>query len=170
MQLLLVRLAPDRQVRGTLKYQPPHKQYEKARETMDIYAPIAQRLGISRIKIELDDLSLQYIEPVVYKELSENVAKKLAEQEDFIHEITEEVSNHIKDANIPAKVNGRVKHLFSIYKKMVTQNKTLDQVYDLFAVRIIVNDIKDCYAALGVIHEMYKPIPCICWQESVTCR
>ena len=159
IRVILIKLADRLHNMRTLKYQPPHKQYEKARETMDIYAPIAQRLGISRIKIELDDLSLQYIEPVVYKELSENVAKKLAEQEDFIHEITEEVSNHIKDANIPAKVNGRVKHLFSIYKKMVTQNKTLDQVYDLFAVRIIVNDIKDCYAALGVIHEMYKPIP-----------
>ena len=159
IRVILIKLADRLHNMRTLKYQPPHKQYEKARETMDIYAPIAQRLGISRIKIELDDLSLQYIEPVVYKELSENVAKKLAEQEDFIHEITEEVSNHIKDANIPAKVNGRVKHLFSIYKKMVNQNKTLDQVYDLFAVRIIVNDIKDCYAALGVIHEMYKPIP-----------
>ena len=159
IRVILIKLADRLHNMRTLKYQPPHKQYEKARETMDIYAPIAQRLGISRIKIELDDLSLQYIEPVVYKELSENVAKKLAEQEDFIHEITEEVSNHIKDANIPAKVNGRVKHLFSIYKKMVNQNKTLDQVYDLFAVRIIVNDVKDCYAALGVIHEMYKPIP-----------
>ena len=159
IRVILIKLADRLHNMRTLKYQPPHKQYEKARETMDIYAPIAQRLGISKIKIELDDLSLQYIEPVVYKELSENVAKKLADQEDFIHEITEEVSNHIKDANIDAKVNGRVKHLFSIYKKMVTQNKTLDQVYDLFAVRIIVNDIKDCYAALGVIHEMYKPIP-----------
>ncbi len=159
IRVILIKLADRLHNMRTLKYQPPHKQYEKARETMDIYAPIASRLGISRIKIELDDLSLQYIEPVVYKQLSADVAKKLAEQEDFIHEITEEVSNHIKDANIPAKVNGRVKHLFSIYKKMVTQNKTLDQVYDLFAVRIIVNDIKDCYAALGVIHEMYKPIP-----------
>ena len=159
IRVILIKLADRLHNMRTLKYQPPNKQYEKARETMDIYAPIASRLGISRIKIELDDLSLQYIEPVVYKQLSADVAKKLAEQEDFIHEITEEVSNHIKDANIPAKVNGRVKHLFSIYKKMVTQNKTLDQVYDLFAVRIIVNDIKDCYAALGVIHEMYKPIP-----------
>ena len=159
IRVILIKLADRLHNMRTLKYQPPHKQYEKARETMDIYAPISSRLGISRIKIELDDLSLQYIEPVVYKQLSADVAKKLAEQEDFIHEITEEVSNHIKDANIPAKVNGRVKHLFSIYKKMVTQNKTLDQVYDLFAVRIIVNDIKDCYAALGVIHEMYKPIP-----------
>ena len=159
IRVILIKLADRLHNMRTLKYQPPHKQYEKARETMDIYAPIAQRLGISKIKIELDDLSLQYIEPVTYKELSENVSKKLEEQHDFIQEITEEVSNHIKEANIDAKVNGRVKHLFSIYKKMVTQNKTLDQVYDLFAVRIIVNDIKDCYAALGVIHEMYKPIP-----------
>ena len=100
IRVILIKLADRLHNMRTLKYQPPHKQYEKARETMDIYAPIAQRLGISKIKIELDDLSLQYIEPNVYKELSENVSKKLAEQQDFIKEITEEVSNHIKEANI----------------------------------------------------------------------
>jgi len=159
IRVILIKLADRLHNMRTMQYQPPHKQYEKSRETMDIYSPIAQRLGISKIKIELDDLSLQYLEPVMYKELSANVAEKLREKQNFIQEITEEVSEHMKDASIDAKVNGRVKHLFSIYKKMVTQNKSLDQVYDLFAVRIIVNDIKDCYAALGVIHEMYKPIP-----------
>ncbi|MBO7354314.1 MAG: bifunctional (p)ppGpp synthetase/guanosine-3',5'-bis(diphosphate) 3'-pyrophosphohydrolase, partial [Lachnospiraceae bacterium] len=159
IRVILIKLADRLHNMRTMQYQPPNKQYEKSKETMDIYCPIAQRLGISKIKIELDDLSLQYLEPVMYKELSEKVAAKLAEKEDFITEIVAEVAHHIEEASIEAKVNGRVKHLFSIYKKMVTQNKTLDQIYDLFAVRIIVKDIKDCYAALGVIHEMYKPIP-----------
>ncbi len=159
IRVILIKLADRLHNMRTMQYQPPHKQYEKARETMDIYAPIAQRLGISKLKIELDDLSLKYLEPVVYKDLSEKVSLKLAEKENFIHEIVEEVGSHIEDANISARVNGRVKHLFSIYKKMVNQNKTLDQVYDLFAVRIIVHSVKDCYAALGIIHEMYKPIP-----------
>ncbi len=159
IRVILIKLADRLHNMRTMQYQPVNKQYEKSRETMDIYAPIAQRLGISRIKIELDDLSLKYLEPVVYKELSEKVALKMQERESFIHQIVDEVSNHIEDARIDAKVTGRVKHLFSIYKKMVNQNKTLDQVYDLFAVRIIVDTVKDCYAALGVIHEMYKPIP-----------
>ncbi len=159
IRVILIKLADRLHNMRTMQFQPPHKQYEKSRETMDIYAPIAQRLGISKLKIELDDLSLKYLEPVVYKELSEKVSVKLAEKENFINEIVEEVAYHIKQANIPAKVNGRVKHLFSIYRKMVTQNKTLDQIYDLFAVRIIVDSVKDCYTALGVIHEMYKPIP-----------
>ncbi len=159
IRVILIKLADRLHNMRTMQYQQPHKQYEKSRETMDIYAPIAQRLGISKLKIELDDLSLKYLEPVVYKELSEKVAAKLAEKENFINEIVEEVAYHIRQANIKAKVNGRVKHLFSIYRKMVTQNKTLDQIYDLFAVRIIVDSVKDCYTALGVIHEMYKPIP-----------
>ena len=159
IRVILIKLADRLHNMRTMQYQPPNKQYEKSRETMDIYAPIAQRLGISKLKIELDDLSLQYLEPVIYKELSAKVAAKLEEKDDFINELIEEVGNHIEEAGITAKVNGRVKHLFSIYKKMVTQNKTLDQIYDLFAVRIIVKDVKDCYAALGVIHEMYKPIP-----------
>ncbi len=159
IRVILIKLADRLHNMRTMQYQPANKQYEKSRETMDIYAPIAQRLGISRIKIELDDLSLKYLEPTVYKELSEKVTLKMQERESFIHQIVDEVRNHIEDARIEAKVTGRVKHLFSIYKKMVNQNKTLDQVYDLFAVRIIVDTVKDCYAALGVIHEMYKPIP-----------
>ncbi len=159
IRVILIKLADRLHNMRTMKFQPPNKQYEKSKETMDIYSPIAQRLGISKLKIELDDLALKYIEPKVYEELSEQVAFRLKEKENFIQEISAEVAEHIKDANIEAKVTGRVKHLFSIYKKMVTQNKSLDQVYDLFAVRIIVDSVKDCYAALGVIHEMYKPIP-----------
>ncbi len=159
IRVILIKLADRLHNMRTMQYQSPIKQIEKSRETMDIYAPIAQRLGISKIKIELDDLSLQYLEPEVYRDLNEKIASRKEEREEFIAGIVEEVGTHIKEANITAKIDGRVKHFFSIYKKMVNQNKTLDQIYDLFAVRIIVDTVKDCYAALGVIHEMYKPIP-----------
>jgi guanosine-3',5'-bis(diphosphate) 3'-pyrophosphohydrolase len=159
IRVILIKLADRLHNMRTLKYKEPEKQKETARETMDIYAPIAQRLGISKIKIELDDLSLKYLEPEVYKDLAEKIATKKSERQAYIDEIVGEVRNHIKEAGITAKVDGRIKHFFSIYKKMVNQNKTLDQIYDLFAVRIIVHNVKDCYAALGVIHEMYKPIP-----------
>lgn len=137
----------------------PEKQKEKARETMDIYAPIAQRLGISKVKNELDDLSLKYLEPEAYYELKEQIAEKRSVREAFVQRIVAEVKKHMDNSGIEAHVDGRVKHFFSIYKKMVNQHKTLDQIYDLFAVRIIVETVKDCYAALGIIHEMYKPIP-----------
>lgn len=159
IRVILIKLADRLHNMRTLRYKEPEKQKETARETMDIYAPIAQRLGISKIKVELDDLSLKYLEPEVYKDLSMKIASKKSERQAYIDEIVNEVRKHIEDAGIPAKVDGRIKHFFSIYKKMVNQNKTLNQIYDLFAVRIIVNSLKDCYAALGVIHEMYKPIP-----------
>lgn len=159
IRVILIKLADRLHNMRTLEYMRPEKQKEKARETMDIYAPIAQRLGISKIKIELDDLSLRYLEPEVYAELSAKIEEKREDRETFIKDIMEEVAKHISTAGIVGRVDGRVKHLFSIYKKMVNQNKTLDQIYDLFAVRIIVDTVKDCYAALGVIHEMYKPIP-----------
>ncbi|MSS63426.1 RelA/SpoT family protein [Velocimicrobium porci] len=159
IRVILIKLADRLHNMRTLQYMRPEKQKEKARETMDIYAPIAQRLGISKIKIELDDLSLKYLEPEVYKDLTEKIAAKKSDREKFIKQIVEEVTTHINNAGIKAKIDGRVKHFFSIYKKMVNQGKTLDQIYDLFAVRIIVDTVKDCYAALGVIHEMYKPIP-----------
>ena len=159
IRVILIKLADRLHNMRTLKYMVPDKQKEKARETMEIYAPIAQRLGISKIKIELDDLSLKYLEPEVYKDLAEKIATKRSERQAYIDDIVSEVREHILDAGIEAKVDGRIKHFFSIYKKMVNQNKTLDQIYDLFAVRIVVDSLKDCYAALGVIHEMYKPIP-----------
>lgn len=159
IRVILIKLADRLHNMRTMEYQTPVKQIEKSRETMDIYAPIAQRLGISKIKIELDDLSLKYLEPEVYNDLTTKIALRKTERDAFIHGIMEEVGSHIKEAGIEAKVTGRVKHFFSIYKKMVNQNKTLDQIYDLFAVRILVETVKDCYAALGVIHEMYKPIP-----------
>ncbi|MCD8196943.1 MAG: bifunctional (p)ppGpp synthetase/guanosine-3',5'-bis(diphosphate) 3'-pyrophosphohydrolase [Lachnospiraceae bacterium] len=159
IRVILIKLADRLHNMRTLKYMPPEKQREKARETMDIYAPIAQRLGISKVKIELDDLALKYLEPEVYYDLVDQIAEKKSVREKYVQEIVEEVRHHMENAKIKADVQGRVKHFFSIYKKMVNQDKTLDQIYDLFAVRILVESIKDCYAALGVIHEMYKPIP-----------
>ena len=159
IRVILIKLADRLHNMRTLEYMKPEKQKIKARETMDIYAPIAQRLGIAKIKIELDDLSLRYLEPEVYKDLSVKLNAKKENREAFIKDIIGDVSKQVHGAGIDAKIDGRVKHFFSIYRKMKNQNKTLDQIYDLFAVRIIVDSVKDCYAALGVIHEMYKPIP-----------
>ena len=159
IRVILIKLADRLHNMRTLQYMRPEKQQEKARETMDIYAPIAMRLGISKIKVELDDLSLKYLEPEVYYDLVEKIALRKTERQKFVDGIVAEVRAHIEKAGIKAQIDGRVKHFFSIYKKMVNQDKTLDQIYDLFAVRIIVDTVKDCYAALGVIHEMYKPIP-----------
>lgn len=159
IRVILIKLADRLHNMRTLQYMRPEKQKEKAKETMEIYAPIAHRLGISKIKIELDDLSLKYLKPDVYYDLAEKITLRRDAREAFVKEIVEEVKKQIKEAGIEAQVDGRVKHFFSIYKKMVNQDKTLDQIYDLFAVRIIVDTVKDCYAALGVIHELYKPIP-----------
>ncbi len=159
IRVIIIKLADRLHNMRTLEFMTPAKQKEKARETMDIYAPIAQRLGISKIKTELDDLSLKYYQPEVYHQLVKDLNERKTEREEFVQQIVDVVSEHMKKGHIKAKVYGRVKHLFSIYKKMVNQNKTLDQIYDLFAVRIIVDSVKDCYAALGVIHEMYTPIP-----------
>ena len=159
IRVILIKLADRLHNMRTLKYQKPESQQRIARETLDIYAPIAQRLGISKIKVELDDLSLKYLEPEAYYDLVDKIAVRKNVREKYIQSIVDEVSEHIKNAGIKAQIDGRVKHFFSIYKKMKNQNKTIDQIYDLFAVRIIVDTVKDCYAALGVIHEMYKPIP-----------
>ena len=159
IRVIIVKLADRLHSMRTLEYMKPEKQKEKAKETMDIYAPIAQRLGISKIKIELDDLALKYSNPEVFYDLVKQVNARKTEREAFIKQIVDEVSKHMKNASIEADVYGRVKHFFSIYKKMVNQDKTIDQIYDLFAVRIIVDSVRDCYAALGVIHEMYTPVP-----------
>ena len=159
IRVILVKLADRLHNMRTLKYMKPEKQKEKARETMEIYAPIAHRLGISKIKVELDDLSLKYLEPEVYYDLVEKIALRKSEREKFVQSIVKDVREQMDKAGIKAEIDGRAKHFFSIYKKMVNQEKTLDQIYDLFAVRIIVDTVKDCYAALGIIHEMYKPIP-----------
>ena len=159
IRVIIIKLADRLHNMRTLKYMKPEKQQRIARETLDIYAPIAQRLGISKIKVELDDLSLKYLQPEVYYDLVDKIAVRKSVREKYIQTIVEEVSDHIAKAGIKAQIDGRVKHFFSIYKKMKNQNKTIDQIYDLFAVRIIVDSVKDCYAALGAIHEIYKPIP-----------
>ncbi len=159
IRVIMIKLADRLHNMRTLRYKAPESQQRIARETLEIYCPIAQRLGISRIKTELDDLSLKYLEPEVYYDLVDQIAMRKSAREKYIQGIVDEVSEHIANAGIKAKVDGRVKHFFSIYKKMKNQSKTLDQIYDLFAVRIIVDSLKDCYAALGVIHEMYTPIP-----------
>ena len=159
IRVILIKLADRLHNMRTLQFMKPEKQVEKAKETLDIYAPIAQRLGISKIKTELDDLSLKYSKPDVFYDLVRQINERKTEREEFVDQIVKEVSEHMKNAHIQAEVKGRVKHFFSIYKKMVNQDKTVDQIYDLFAVRIIVDSVKDCYAALGVIHEMYTPVP-----------
>lgn len=159
IRVIIIKLADRLHNMRTLKYKSVESQQRIAKETMEIYAPIAQRLGISKIKVELDDLSLKYLEPEAYYDLVDKIAVRKSVREKYIQNIVDEVSEHIKNAGIKAQIDGRVKHFFSIYKKMKNQNKTIDQIYDLFAVRIIVDTVKDCYAALGVIHEMYKPIP-----------
>ena len=159
IRVIIIKLADRLHNMRTLQYMSAKKQKEKARETMDIYAPLAQRLGISKIKVELDDLALKYLEPEIYYDLVEKVALKKEARQAFVDGIVEEISKHIENSGIKATIYGRAKHFFSIYKKMVNQQKTVDQIYDLFAVRIVVETVRDCYAALGVIHEMYKPVP-----------
>lgn len=159
IRVILIKLADRLHNQRTMQYQTPKKQKEKSRETMDIYAPIADRLGISKVKVELDDLAFRYLEPERYEELTQRLEQGKMHREEFISNIISEVRHHISEAGIEATIDGRVKHYFSIYKKMVTQDKRLEQIYDLFAIRIIVDTERDCYTALGVIHEIYKPIP-----------
>ena len=159
IRVVIIKLADRLHNLRTLQYQTAAKQVEKARETMDIYAPIANRLGISKIQVEMDDLCMQYLYPEIYADLCSKIDERISEREDFIKEMVSEVTEYIKEADIKAEIEGRVKHIFSIYKKMKTQGKNLDQIYDLFALRIKVDTVRDCYAALGIIHEKYKPIP-----------
>lgn len=159
IRVIIIKLADRLHNMRTLKYQKEEKQIEIARETLEIYSPIAQRLGISTIKTELDDLALKYLHPDVYRDLAEQINATRFEREAFISRVVKEVEAQLEKFGIEAEVYGRAKHFFSIYRKMVNQNKTLDQIYDLFAVRIIVNNQIDCYAALGAISELYKPVP-----------
>ena len=159
IRVIMIKLADRLHNMRTLKYQSREAQIRIARETQEIYCPIAQRLGISKIKIELDDLSLKYLEPEAYYDLVEKVALRKNVRDEYVQSLVEEVRAEIEKAGIKAEISGRAKHFFSIYKKMKNQDKTIDQIYDLFAIRIIVDSIKDCYAALGIMHEKYKPIP-----------
>ncbi|OON94434.1 MAG: (p)ppGpp synthetase [Candidatus Epulonipiscioides saccharophilum] len=159
IRVVLIKLADRLHNMQTLKYMTPEKQQAKAKETLDIYAPIANRLGICKLKSELEDLSLKYINPNMYIYLTNTVAKKRAERVEITNEIVMQIRNELDKMNIKANVEGRPKHFFSIYKKLVNQNKTIDQIYDLFAVRAIVDDVKDCYGVLGIAHDIFTPIP-----------
>ena len=159
IRVIIIKLADRLHNMRTLQFMKPEKQKEKSRETLEIFAPLASRLGISKIKIELDNLALQYLHPEEYKKLVFDIDQKKQSREEYIQQIVDEVRGHVKSQGISCEVYGRVKHYFSIYKKMVVQNKSLDQIYDLFAVRILVESIPDCYAVLGLIHEMYTPMP-----------
>ena len=159
IRVILIKLADRLHNMRTLNYMTPEKQREKAQETMDIYAPLAHRLGISKIKSEMEDLCFKYLNPEAYFDLAAKIEKKRIERETFVADIVKEVREKMEEAGIKGKIEGRSKHFFSIYKKMVNQKKTLDQIYDLFAVRAIVDSVRDCYAVLGIVHTMYKPMP-----------
>jgi GTP pyrophosphokinase len=159
IRVVLIKLADRLHNMRTLKYMPTEKQKEKAKETMEIYAPIAHRLGISKIKWEMEDLALRYLEPKEYYELVDKVAKKRKEREDEINNVIEILNEKFKEVGIDAHIEGRPKSFYSIYRKMYYQNKTFDQIFDLTAVRIIVDTVKDCYGVLGIVHTLWKPIP-----------
>lgn len=159
IRVILIKLADRLHNMRTLKYRSVEKQKETAKETFDIYAPLAHRLGMSKIKWELEDLAFRYSNPNEYYDLVEKIAEKRVEREAYIGQIIKELSDGLDGSGIKSDIEGRPKHFFSIYRKMLNKNKMIDQIFDLTAVRILVDSVKDCYAALGIAHTMYKPIP-----------
>lgn len=159
IRVILIKLADRLHNMRTLNYMTPEKQGEKAQETLDIYAPLAHRLGISKIRSEMEDLCFKYLNPDAYFDLAAKIQKKKEERDQFVQSMVQELQTKMNEAGIKGKVYGRTKHFFSIYKKMVNQNKTLDQIYDLFAIRALVDSVKDCYAVLGIVHTAYTPMP-----------
>ena len=158
IRVIIIKLADRLHNMRTLKYMKPEKQKKKAQETLDIFAPLAHRLGISKIKWELEDLCLRYIHPEEYYDLVNMIAERV-EREKFISRIIEELKENLDKANIDSDIEGRPKHFYSIYRKMVNKHKSIEQIFDLTAIRILVNTVKDCYAVLGIVHTIYKPIP-----------
>ncbi len=158
IRVILIKIADRLHNMRTMEYQTPEKQRKKSLETMEIYAPIAHRLGVQKVRWELEDLSLKYLDPVSYEQITSNLAAHAAEYDAFMDHVQKEVEERLTEMGITAIVYGRVKHPYSIYRKMYTQNKAIDEVYDLFAFRVLVDTLADCYNVLGVIHDLYKPI------------
>ena len=159
IRVLIIKLSDRLHNLRTINYMTHDKIIEKCRETLDIYAPLAARLGMYAIKMELEDIALKFLEPEAYYDLAEQVSQRKGEREDAINDVVERIDNALKDIDIHYDIYGRSKHFYSIYKKMKYQHKTLDEIFDLMAVRIIVDTVKDCYAVLGLVHTMWTPIP-----------
>lgn len=159
IRVLIIKLSDRLHNLRTINYMTHDKIIEKCRETLDIYAPLAARLGMYAIKMELEDIALKFLEPEAYYDLAEQVSQRKGEREDAINDVVERIDNALKDIDIHYDIYGRSKHFYSIYKKMKYQHKTLDEIFDLMAVRIIVDSVKDCYAVLGLVHTMWTPIP-----------
>ncbi|MDU3349471.1 MAG: bifunctional (p)ppGpp synthetase/guanosine-3',5'-bis(diphosphate) 3'-pyrophosphohydrolase [Clostridium sp.] len=159
IRVIIIKLADRLHNLRTLKFMPKEKQKQKAKETLDIYAPLAHRLGISKIKWELEDLAFRYLHEEEYYDLVKQIAEKRVERETYIAEIIEDLHNKLEESEIDSDIDGRPKHFYSIYKKMINKNKSIEQIFDLTAIRILVNTVKDCYGVLGIVHTIYKPIP-----------
>ncbi len=158
IRVILIKICDRLHNMRTMAYQTPRKQKEKALETMEIYAPIAHRLGMQRIKWELEDTSLKYLDPIGYQEIADELAARSSAHEEFLSGIQKRIQERLDEEGIRCTIYGRVKHIYSIYRKMYAQNKTMDEIFDLYAFRVIVDDIPDCYNVLGVIHDLYKPV------------
>ncbi|MBP3520755.1 MAG: bifunctional (p)ppGpp synthetase/guanosine-3',5'-bis(diphosphate) 3'-pyrophosphohydrolase [Oscillospiraceae bacterium] len=158
IRVILIKICDRLHNMRTMEYQSPQKQREKSRETMEIYAPIAHRLGMQRIKWELEDTSLRYLDPIGYQEINQELKKRSAAHEAFMESVQEKITARMAEEKVECKVYGRVKHVYSIYRKMYTQNKTLDEIFDLYAFRVIVSDVPTCYNVLGCIHDMFNPV------------
>ncbi|MBO5059880.1 MAG: bifunctional (p)ppGpp synthetase/guanosine-3',5'-bis(diphosphate) 3'-pyrophosphohydrolase [Clostridia bacterium] len=159
IRVVMIKLIDRLHNMRTLGFMPTEKQLYIAKETLDVYAPLAHRLGISKIKSELEDLSLKYLDPVAYEEITESISRKKSEREAFVADIIDALKKRMTENGIDCEITGRAKHFYSIFRKMYAQNKTIDEIYDLFAVRVIVNTVAECYAVLGMVHEMYTPLP-----------
>ena len=158
IRVILIKISDRLHNMRTMEYQSPAKQKQKSLETMEIYAPIAHRLGMQRIKWELEDLSLKYLDPVGFEEINSSLQLKAKEYDAFMKKTQDQIDKRLQEMHIPHTVYGRMKHPYSIYRKMFSQNKQLDEIFDLFAFRVIVGSVGDCYNVLGVIHDLYKPI------------
>ncbi len=159
IRVVMIKLIDRLHNMRTLSFMPRDKQLYIAKETLDVYAPLAHRLGISKIKSELEDLALKYLDPIAYEEIRESIKQKKGERESYVTDIIEGLQDRMTKSGIKCEITGRAKHFYSIFRKMYAQNKTIDEIYDLFAVRVIVSTVAECYTVLGMVHEMYTPLP-----------